>query len=141
MQKTLNAFFRSTLNTSPSATAIIDGTQVYTYSEVNESIGHIVALLAKRSISTGQTVALCLDRSPELIISVLGIIEAGAAYVPIDPSYPADRIAMMLEDAKPGVVITSKEHEQLFKGTGAKILLIEELKLIGNEAPSTRSSS
>ncbi|MCC6576857.1 MAG: AMP-binding protein, partial [Flavobacteriales bacterium] len=77
----------------------------------------------------GHTVALCLDRSPELIISVLGIVQAGAAYVPIDPTYPAERIAGMLEDAKPPVVITSRAHQHLFQGTKAKVLLIEDIDL------------
>ncbi len=60
---------------------------------------------------------------------MLGIVQAGAAYVPIDPTYPAERIAGMLEDAQPPVVITSRAHQHLFKGTKAKVLLIEEIDL------------
>ncbi|HMU14311.1 MAG TPA: amino acid adenylation domain-containing protein [Flavobacteriales bacterium] len=85
--------------------------------------------MQKTGAERGATVALCLDRSPELIIAVLGIVQAGAAYVPIDPTYPAERIAGMLEDAKPPVVITSKAHQHLFKGTTAKVLLIEDIDL------------
>lgn len=86
--------------------------------------------LHKHGLAPGQTVAICLDRSPELIIAVLGIVQAGAAYVPIDPAYPVERIAGMLEDAKPPVVITSKEHRHLFTGTAAKVLLIEDIDLL-----------
>ena len=89
-----------------------------------------VALRLGTYLDSGiNTIGLCLDRSPELIIAVLGIVQAGAAYVPIDPSYPVERIAGMLEDAKPPVVITSQSHQHLFKGTAAKVLLIEDIDL------------
>ena len=69
--------------------------------------------LQTEGVATGRTVGICLERSPELIISVLGILKAGAAYVPIDPTYPAERIALMVEDARPPVVITDKAHQHL----------------------------
>ncbi|MDQ3100276.1 MAG: amino acid adenylation domain-containing protein, partial [Bacteroidota bacterium] len=105
---------------------MIAGTQQYTFQEVSEQSKAIAQIITGSGSGTSDTVALCLDRSPELIICVIGIIEARAAYVPIDPSYPTDRIAMMLEDAKPGVVITDRKHQHLFKDSGAKVLLIEE---------------
>ena len=86
--------------------------------------------LQTEGVATGRTVGLCLERSPELIISVLGILKAGAAYVPIDPTYPAERIALMVEDARPPVVITDKAHQHLFTGTNAKVLLIEDIDLV-----------
>ena len=74
-------------------------------------------------------VGLCLERSPELIISVLGILRTGAAYAPIDPNHPAERIALMLEDAQPSLVITDRAHQHLFKGGSTKVLLIEDIDL------------
>jgi amino acid adenylation domain-containing protein len=85
--------------------------------------------LQSEGVATGRTVGLCLERSPELIVSVLGILRAGAAYVPIDPTYPAERIALMVEDARPPVVITDKAHQHLLTGTNAKVLLIEDIDL------------
>jgi amino acid adenylation domain-containing protein len=107
--------------------AITDGSRTIPYSQVRTEQLALAHKLNDAGISVGSTVALCLDRSPELIISVLGIIEAGAAYVPIDPAYPADRITMMLEDAKPEVVITNRSHQHLFEGSEAKVLLIEDI--------------
>ena len=98
--------------------------------QVAASASRMAGHLRKHGAAPGQTVALCLDRSPELIIAVLGIVQAGAAYVPIDPTYPAERIVGMLEDAQPPVVITSKAHQHLFKGTKAKVLLIEDFDLL-----------
>ncbi|MBL0126794.1 MAG: amino acid adenylation domain-containing protein [Flavobacteriales bacterium] len=109
--------------------AMIAGDRRVSFGELSDRSKRMAALLIKSGVSTSSTVALCLERSPELIISVLGIVRAGAAYVPIDPAYPADRIALMLEDAAPPVLITDKAHEHLFKGSKAKVLLIEELDM------------
>ncbi len=85
--------------------------------------------LQTEGVATGRTVGICLERSPELIVSVLGILKAGAAYVPIDPTYPAERITSMVEDAQPPVVITDRAHQHLFAGSTAKVLLIEDIDL------------
>ena len=95
----------------------------YSYAELLERAARLAKQLQLAEVNAGGTVGICLERSPELVFSVLGIVEAGAAYVPIDPSYPTERIAGMLEDAKPPVVITSKAHQHLFQGTAAKVLL------------------
>ncbi|MCG0056543.1 AMP-binding protein, partial [Escherichia coli] len=56
-----------------------------------------------------QFVALALPRSPEMVASMLGVLKTGAAYLPLDPEFPADRISYMLEDAKPSCIITTEE--------------------------------
>ncbi|HRH39555.1 MAG TPA: amino acid adenylation domain-containing protein, partial [Flavobacteriales bacterium] len=89
----------------------------------------MAASLATMGAASGSTIGICLDRSEGLIVSVLGTVRAGAAYVPIDPTYPAERIAGMIEDAQPPVVITDRAHQHLFKGTKAKVLLIDEIDL------------
>jgi len=110
-------------------TAVISGEYSLSYAQLHEGMGRLASMLATDQVVPGSTVGLCLDRSPELIISVLGIVQAGAAYVPIDPIYPAERIAGMLEDAKPPVVITNRTHQHLFRGTQAKVILIENIDL------------
>ena len=110
-------------------TAVISGEYSLSYAQLHEGMGRLASMLATDQVVPGSTVGLCLDRSPELIISVLGIVQAGAAYVPIDPTYPAERIAGMLEDAKPPVVITNRTHQHLFRGTQAKVILIENIDL------------
>ncbi|MBL8011625.1 MAG: amino acid adenylation domain-containing protein, partial [Flavobacteriales bacterium] len=113
----------------PERPALASEDRTLTAGEVGTAAARIAGRIARHGAGPGATIGLCLDRSPELIISVLGIVKAGAAYVPIDPSYPAERIAGMLEDAKPPVVITSKAHQHLFQGTAAKVLLIEDIDL------------
>ncbi|MBL0034589.1 MAG: amino acid adenylation domain-containing protein [Flavobacteriales bacterium] len=116
-------------NHDPSRTALIGESGTFSYAELYQRSRRIAEVLRAAGAISDQTVGLCLERSPQLIFSVLGILEAGAAYVPIDPTYPADRIALMLEDAQPPVVITDRAHQHLFKGTKAKVLLIDEIDL------------
>jgi amino acid adenylation domain-containing protein len=112
-----------------SQSALVADDLTLSYAELSSSLDRVAERLRTEGVLQGSTVGLCLERSPELIVSVLGIVKAGAAYVPIDPTYPTERIAGMLEDAKPPVVITSKAHQHLFKGTSAKVLLIEEIDM------------
>ncbi|MFN8352142.1 MAG: amino acid adenylation domain-containing protein [Flavobacteriales bacterium] len=108
---------------------IIAGSTTLSRHDLTRQYRRMAGALQAHLKGSPRTVGICLDRSPELIVSVLGIVQAGAAYVPIDPTYPAERIAGMLEDAKPPVVITSKAHQHLFKGTSAKVILIEDIDL------------
>ncbi|MEO8589312.1 MAG: amino acid adenylation domain-containing protein [Flavobacteriales bacterium] len=116
-------------NRSLDADAIIHGGQRISYRNLFDAADRAAIAFAAKGAAPGRTVALCLERSPELVISVLGALKAGAAYVPIDPSYPVDRIALMIEDARPPVVITNKAHKHLFNGSQANIILIEDLDL------------
>ncbi|HNU57739.1 MAG TPA: AMP-binding protein, partial [Flavobacteriales bacterium] len=126
---TIHDLFHTGLRTEPSAPAVIHGSEHYSFAELDRSARCLATMLSRSGAGPGRTVGICLDRSPELVVCVLGIVQVGAAYVPIDPTYPAERIAGMLEDAKPPVVITSKAHQDLFKGTQAKVILIEDIEL------------
>ena len=77
-------------------TALVADNGELTFDQLGQRMDRMAAHLAKNGVVAGSTTGLCLERSPELVISVLGIVKAGAAYVPIDPAYPADRIALML---------------------------------------------
>lgn len=111
------------------AIAILSDQRSLSRSDVDAGMRRIAHALTVASTPPLHTVGICLDRSPELVLSLLGALQAGAAYVPIDPTYPADRIALMLEDARPPVVITDKAHRHLFNGIKTKVLLIEDIDL------------
>ena len=127
--KNLFEFLGPSFRNNADRTALVTANSSLTYAELSERVGRVARNLSERSVKMGSTVALCLDRSPELIVSVLGVIRAGAAYVPIDPTYPTERIAGMLVDSNLHVVITDRAHQHLFKGTKAKLLLIDEIDL------------
>jgi len=96
-----------------------------TYANLYESSNKLAKLLMSTGITTGDVVALAMDRSPEMVVSLLGILKAGAAYVPLDPEYPKERIEFMLEDSSAKVLLTSKKYAHHFS-SGAKEILIED---------------
>jgi amino acid adenylation domain-containing protein len=90
----------------PDSLAVISGDQMLTYGELNRRANQLAHLLLARSLSVGTPVGLCVERSLEMVIGILGILKAGGAYVPIDPAYPEDRIRHILEDAGIAILLT-----------------------------------
>ncbi|MET9594748.1 amino acid adenylation domain-containing protein [Streptomyces sp. NPDC006516] len=84
------------------------GTTALTYRELDERSNQLARLLISRGVRRGQLVALAMPRSVEMAVALLATLKAGAAYLPIDPEYPADRVAYMLGDAEPAVVVTAQ---------------------------------
>jgi non-ribosomal peptide synthetase component F len=91
----------------PDAVAVAcDGVSL-SYTELNARAGRLARLLSARGAGPETVVAVAMERSAELVIALLGVLKAGAAYLPVDPAYPAERIAFMLVDASPALIITS----------------------------------
>jgi len=96
-----------------------------TYKELYESSNKLAKILIGNGIKPGDIIGLALDRSPEMIISILAILKSGAAYVPLDPEYPKDRIEFMMEDSSAKILLTSEKYHNHFT-TGAEEVLIEQ---------------
>src|SRR6202034_165583 len=79
-----------------------------TYTELNDKANQLARFLQNSHVKPGARVALCVERSLEVVVSVLGILKAGAAYVPIDPSYPASRLAYLIADSGAQVLLTKR---------------------------------
>jgi len=112
---TVNELLAGQLRKTPEAVALIAGNRSLCYSELHESANRLGHFLRKLGIREEDRVAVCLDRSVEMIVAILGIMKAGAAYVPIDPQYPEERVRYMLQDSNAGVVITARwleDHEE-----------------------------
>ncbi|MDE1376562.1 AMP-binding protein, partial [Bacillus licheniformis] len=84
----------------PESPAVVSNDEVLTYSELNKRANQLAHLLINKGAKPETFVALALPRSAEMIVSMLAVLKAGAAYLPIDPDYPADRIEYMLNDAQ-----------------------------------------
>ncbi|KAB2345062.1 non-ribosomal peptide synthetase [Actinomadura rudentiformis] len=106
---TIPALFEAQAALRPDAAAVTFGSSTLTYGEVNARANRLARHLVAQGVGPEQFVALKLPRSADLVIAVLAVLKAGAAYVPIDPDYPADRIAYMLEDAQPALTLESVE--------------------------------
>lgn len=90
---------------TPAAPAVADGREAWTYAELDRRAGALAARLRELGVQRETIVAVCLERSAEMIAAWLGILKAGGAFLPIDPQYPAERIRFMLEDSGAPVVI------------------------------------
>jgi amino acid adenylation domain-containing protein len=101
-------WFEYHASASPDALAITCEGRQLTYSELNFAADQIADGLSEAGVGDGCLVGILLDRSPEMVAGLLGIWKAGAAYVPLDPAAPAERIALMLDDAAPPFVLTSR---------------------------------
>jgi amino acid adenylation domain-containing protein len=99
----------SQASSTPQAIAAVCGDRQLTYAELDGTANRLAHFLHRRSVVTGDRVAICLDRSLEMLIGVLGILKSGAAYVPLDPEFPAERIRTVLEDAEPSLLLTDEK--------------------------------
>ena len=95
---------------SPDAVALIFDSKRMSYRELNRRANGLARLLIQRGVGPESVVGLCADRSPEMVVGLLAILKAGGAYLPLDPSYPAARLAFMIEDAGPALVLAGAEH-------------------------------
>uniref|UniRef100_UPI00194F99A6 AMP-binding protein n=1 Tax=Planomonospora parontospora TaxID=58119 RepID=UPI00194F99A6 len=90
---------------SPGAVAVVCGDVALTYAELDARAGALARRLAGLGVGPERSVAVVASRSVELVVAVLGVLQAGGAYVPVDPSYPADRVGFMVQDASPVAVV------------------------------------
>ena len=109
--RTVAELFEAEAAKTPDAPAVVSENGTLTYADLNRKANRLADAVARQGLAGG-TVGVCLDRSPELIVSLLAVLKAGAAYVPIDPSYPSERIAYLFSDARVPVVLTSRDLAQ-----------------------------
>ncbi|MFB7620306.1 amino acid adenylation domain-containing protein, partial [Kitasatospora sp. NPDC056181] len=114
---TLPELFRAQAERTPDAVALVfEGTRL-TYAELDARANQLAHLLTEQGVGPESRVAVFMQRSTELVVALLGILKAGAAFVPVDPQYPAERIAQMLRDAGPQCVLTHAPTGPLLPGT------------------------
>ncbi|MHB9147923.1 MAG: non-ribosomal peptide synthetase [Candidatus Amoebophilus sp.] len=111
-EKTIQALFEEQVERIPDHVAIVYGEAKLSYREVNERANCLAHYLKDTyGIQPDDLVALCLDRSEQMLIAILAVLKAGGAYVPMDPSYPDDRIAYLLGDTNAKVVLVSEVYQ------------------------------
>lgn len=114
----------------PNAIAVTSGIEQFTYREVNIRANRMARHLQRLGIGPEVLVGLLADRSAEQIIGLLAILKSGGAYVPIDPAYPDERIAYMIEDAQIHVLLTQKRHAERVRHTNLTVLPLDEIGAI-----------
>jgi amino acid adenylation domain-containing protein/non-ribosomal peptide synthase protein (TIGR01720 family) len=113
---TLGELFESQVDRTPEAPALLFGGGSLSYAEVDARANQLARLLIERGAGPETVVALALPRSVQIIVSMLAVAKAGAAYLPVDPAYPADRIAFMLADAAPVLVLSDTASSESLPG-------------------------
>ena len=109
----LHALFEEQAARNPDAVAVVFEAKQLTYAELNARANQLAHHLRSLGVGAEAIVGICVERSLEMIIGILGILKAAAAYLPLDPSYPGERLAYMIEDARPLLVLTQerlREH-------------------------------
>lgn len=109
----------------PDKTAILFAGESLSYQQLNESANQFAGFLVSSGIQTGDVVGVLVDRSPQMVIALLAILKTGAAYIPLDPEYPEQRISYMLKNANAKAVISGKKYEGGFTAH-AKEIFIED---------------
>ncbi len=108
LDKCLHELIKNQAERNPHATAVQFEDQILTYSQLEKKSNKLANYLTSMGVGPNKLVGVYLERSTEMLISVLGILKAGGAYVPLDPAYPADRISYVLEDADAVVLVTQE---------------------------------
>ncbi|MBE9060865.1 non-ribosomal peptide synthetase [cf. Phormidesmis sp. LEGE 11477] len=119
----LHQLFEQQVARSPQATALITPTQTLSYEELNSQANQLADQLRALGIQPDSRVAICLDRTANLIVAILAVLKSGGAYVPIDPNYPKDRLTYILEDAQAFAVITQSDYAALVASAPRTITL------------------
>ena len=107
LDRTLTALFEAQVDRTPEATALIFGDLSVSYRELDARSNRLARHLRDLGVAPSSVVGVCVERSPDLVVAVLGILKTGAAYLPLDPSYPPERLDFMLEDARAPVLLTT----------------------------------
>ena len=121
----LHQAFERQVERTPERVALTFENEHLTYRELNERANQLAHYLRKQGVGPEVLVGLCLERSLEMIVGVMGILKAGGAYLPLDPAYPAERLSFMLDDAEAIIVLASEPLSELFSGQRRKVFLVD----------------
>ncbi|WP_243714008.1 AMP-binding protein, partial [Nostoc sp. 106C] len=101
--------FEAQVEQTPNAVAVIFESQKLTYRELNTKANQLANYLKKLGVGPEVLVGICLERSLEMVVGLLGILKAGGAYVPLDPAYPQERLSFILDDTQTPLILTVKQ--------------------------------
>ncbi|HET8843167.1 MAG TPA: amino acid adenylation domain-containing protein, partial [Ktedonobacteraceae bacterium] len=107
--RSIHQLFEEQVQSTPRAVALSDGNEQFTYQQLNARANQLARKLLHLGIGSEQSVGLCLPRSLDLVVGLLAILKAGATYVPLDPTYPRDRLNFVLQDANLSTILTNRD--------------------------------
>lgn len=133
----LHQFFEEQVEKTPDARAVVHRDQSLSYRELNKRANCVAHYLRRHGVGPEALVGICVERSLQMIVGILGILKAGGAYVPLDPAYPRDRLAVILADAKPAIILTQAKLVEILPQDKGKIARLDaDWPLIAQEPAS-----
>jgi amino acid adenylation domain-containing protein len=129
----MHQLFETQAEATPAATAVVFEDRSLTYQELNQKANQLAHHLQALGVRPEVPVGVCMERSAELIVALLGVLKAGGAYVPVDPAYPAERLAFMLEDSHVPVLLTQERLLESLPAVSAQIVCVDDWAQFGNQ--------
>lgn len=124
--KCIHQLFEEQVEKTPDAVAVVFESQQLTYRQLNQRSNQLAHYLQKCGVSPEVPVGICVHRSIEMIVGLLGILKAGGAYVPLDPAYPQERLVFMLENAQAAFLLTQQNLLEKLGSYGTQVILLED---------------
>ena len=121
---------------TPDAIAVVADSVAFDYRTVDSSANRLAHLLGQQGVGRGALAAVCLERTADLPMVLAAVLKAGAAYVPLDPTHPEERLHYILEDAEVSCVITTSNLLPIFDGVTAKVVLLDEVHALLQQQPA-----
>ncbi|BAY38737.1 amino acid adenylation [Nostoc sp. NIES-2111] len=125
LHKCIHQLFEEQVELTPDTVAVEFGNQQLTYSQLNYRANQLAHYLQSVGVKPDTLVGLCVERSLEMVIGLLGILKAGAAYVPLDPEYPSDRLSFILEDTQVKVLLTQQRLIDRLPSNQARVICLD----------------
>jgi len=124
-EERVHELFEEQVRRNPGEVAVDFEGQSLTYEELNRQSNQLAHYLRKMGVGPEMRVGICMERSLEMVVGLLGILKAGGAYVPLDPGYPAERLAYMLEDAQAPVIIVQQKFMQILWEYAGRVIEVD----------------
>src|SRR5215467_8963120 len=126
LPRRIHYFFESSADRAdPHAIAVVSNGERLTYAELESGANTLAHVLIARGAAPGRTVGILLNRSTSTYVALLAVLKAGSAFVPIDPSYPANRVAFMVADAGMALVLTTSDLAASHRGLPCAVLCLD----------------
>ncbi|WP_309475906.1 non-ribosomal peptide synthetase [Pseudomonas sp. B21-028] len=126
LEQTIHGLFEEQVQRTPEAMAVLHGDVRLSYRELNQRANQLAHHLRDSGVKPDSRVAICVERGPEMIIGLLAILKAGAGYVPLDPAYPAERLALLLEDSEPVAVLVQEATRERLADASVPIINLDD---------------
>ncbi len=140
--RTVHALYEEQARRTPAAIAVTFGSERLTYAELHDRADRLAGLLRARGVRRGSVVGVCADRSVDMVVGFLGVLKAGGAYLPLDPGYPRQRLALMLDDSRASVLLTQDRLRATLPGTPAEVISLDgDWARIPGRVPTSRRAA